>query len=259
MRYGFKILSISLFGAACVLSSVHPAQAIIEQGYSHDQVRATIPWYVIGNDQERLADLNFIEGMRPHHAGALSMSEEYLADPDARNARLKQLAGGIIHNQTFEIAIMDMIEGHQKGNADAPDGSWRQVSERDMDQKLKFYRAPMPGPLDRFYGDQGVSKRDVEFAKSMIIHHEGALVMAQDYLDGPHSNGYLARLCLDILTDQAQEIAYMHSIINEYAGNPDEIKIDASMIHGMDGMAHMMLDGGNDIAKGAPHKMHHGH
>ena len=52
---------------------------------------------------EQQADMGFINGMRPHHAGALSMSKEYLADKNSSNIKLKALAGGIIKNQTFEI------------------------------------------------------------------------------------------------------------------------------------------------------------
>lgn len=238
MTFSKSIFSLSAFAVA--LGFVQPAHAVIEETYTHHEDRVTTPWYAVTDSEKRAADLHFIEGMRPHHAGALTMSEAYLADPDAQNARLKQLAKGIIHNQTFEIAVMDMIEGHQKANQEADAQGFQQVAERDMVQKLVFWRAPMPGPLDRFYGDQGVSARDVQFAKAMIIHHEGALVMAQDYLDEPHSNGYLARLCLDILVDQAQEISYMRSIIDEYPGDADAVKISASMIHGMEGMAHMM-------------------
>ncbi len=228
------------------------ALAGVETSYTHKKDRITTPWYANNSAQEKAADLAFIKHMRPHHAGALSMSKEYLADPEAQNARLKQLARGIIHNQSFEIAVMDNIEAHQNSN-DA-DGSMEQVAEKDMVQKLVFWRAPMPGPLDRLYGDQGVSARDVQFAKAMIIHHEGALVMTQDYLQGPASNGYLRRLGLDILVDQSQEIAYMHSIIDEYPGDADEVKITASMIHGMEGMEHMLPG-----HKGGHESSHHGH
>ena len=199
----------------------------MESSYTHEHDRVSTPWYIANTQASQSADLAFIKNMRPHHAGALSMSEEYLADPMARNARLQQLSRGIMHNQTFEIAVMDMIEQHQ--SAAQADARIEIVAEKDMAQKLVFWRAPMPGPMDRLYGDQSVSERDVQFAKAMIIHHEGALVMAQDYLDGDSRNGYLRRLCLDILRDQAQEIAYMHSIIDLYEGDADAIEISADM------------------------------
>ena len=232
--------------AGFVAGFAAPAFPGVETTYTHKEDRVTFPWYSPSSAEARNADLHFIAGMRPHHAGALSMSKEYLADPDAKNVRLKQLAKGIIHNQTFEIAVMDNIEDHQNTAAQSPDGGLKQVAERDMVQKLVFWRAPMPGPLDRLYGDQGVSARDVQFAKAMSVHHAAALVMAQDYLDGLSNNGYLQRLCLDILVDQEQEIAYMQSVIDEYDGDPDAVKIDASMIHGMGAMKHM-LPGHHDM------------
>lgn len=246
-----KFLMISVL----CMSFAAPVFAAVETTYTHEEDRVSIPWYVANNAEGKAADLGFIKDMSPHHKGALSMSKEYLADPKAQNVRLQQLAKGIIHNQTFEITVMDMIKNHQ--NDAKADGSMELVAEKEMAQKLVFWRAPMPGPLDRYYGDQGVSARDVQFAKVMIIHHEGALVMAQDYINGPANNGYLRRLCLDILVDQSQEIAYMHSIVDEYPGNPDDVKIDASMIHGMEGMEHMMP--GHEGAKhGGGHHGHHG-
>lgn len=243
------ILFVTVFGF------IAPALAQVEGSYTHEHDRVSTPWYIANTAQSQAADLAFIEHMRPHHAGALSMSIEYLADPNAQNARLQQLARGIMHNQEFEIAVMDMIEGYQQGAR--ADGSIEQVAEKDMAQKLVFWRAPMPGPLDRFYGDAGVSARDVQFAKAMIIHHEGALVMARDYLDGPSRNGYLRLLCLDILRDQANEIAYMHSIIDLYDGDADAVEISADMIHGMEGMEHMLpgYEGGH--AHHAHHNAHH--
>ncbi len=228
-----------------------PAFAIIEASYTHHKDRISTPWYVKNTSKTKARDLAFIKHMSPHHKGALSMSKEYLTDPAARNVRLQQLARGIIHNQEFEITVMDMIKTYQEGNK--ANGSWEQVAEKDMAQKLVFWRAPLPSILDRSHGDQSVSASDVSFAKAMIIHHEGALVMAQGYLDKGSNNGYLRRLCLDILVDQANEIAYMHSIIDEYAGNPDDIVITADMIHGMEGMEHMLpgYEGGH-----AHHHMH---
>ncbi len=79
----------------------------------------------------------------------------------------------------------------------------------------------------------------VRFAKAMIIHHEGALDMANAYLADPDANnGYLKLMSLDILRDQRMEIDLMKSIIGKYAGNPDDVKIDPSMVHGMDHMMH---------------------
>ena len=213
-----------------------PAIAGVESGYSGGP-KLTTPWYGRVTEATRQADLSFIAGMRPHHAGALTMSEQYLSDPDARKASLKQLARGIIRNQTFEIAMLDRVESYLSPPVTGERGDYRQIADRDIDQERRYYRSPAPGPLDNEIAE--ISARDVQFAKAMIIHHQAALDMAHDYLDDPNgANGYLELMCLDILIDQSQEIALMQSIIDRFPGDPDSVKIDSSMIHGMEGMKH---------------------
>lgn len=229
---------------AVLLLTQAPALAAVEPSYDPGKPLAVTPWYGMAGPAQIAADQNFVTGMRPHHAGALTMSESYLADPGASNARLKQLARGIIHNQRFEIAMLDTVQHHLHASTD--DMTRQRIATGNLSQAKRFYRAPMPGPLDAWAGPRDVSRRDVEFAKAMIIHHQGALDMARDYLNNPDAkNNYLELMCLDILLDQAQEIALMQSIIDAYPGNPDDIKIDPSMIHGMDGMNH---GGGHDSA-----------
>jgi len=226
----------------CLLLSTiafpQPAPAAIEPGFTSGP-KLTTPWYGRVTEGKRQSDLAFIAGMRPHHAGALTMSQDYLSDPEAKNARLMQLARGIIENQTFEIGMLDQVEHYMSAPVSNPRGDYRQIADRNLAQKQRFYRAPAPGPLDNLAGAKDVSPRDVQFSKAMIIHHQAALDMAHDYLNDPNGgNGYLELMCLDILVDQSQEIALMQSIIAQYPGNPDDVKIDSSMIHGMDGMAH---------------------
>jgi uncharacterized protein (DUF305 family) len=225
------------------------AQAALEPGYNPGP-RLGTPWYGYVGAAERAADLDFIKGMRPHHAGALTMSDEYLNDRDARNPALKSLAEGIIRNQTFEIGMLDKVETFMQPPAPEGTRSLRQIAVKDLGQRQKFIRSVSPSHLAQRMEAQDVSVRDVQFAKAMIVHHQAALDMAHDYLADPAArNGYLELMCLDILVDQSQEIALMHAIIHNYKGNADAIKIDDSMVHGMEGMKH----GGK---QGAQHKGH---
>jgi uncharacterized protein (DUF305 family) len=251
--YGMSVKSLLLSGVVLGMLAA-PAFAGVEETYNPDKPYAVTPWY----GKAGAADLDFIAGMRPHHAGALTMSEEYLKDPQAENAGLKQLARGIIHNQTFEIGVLDNAESHIGQLADDGTG---QIAANGQVQKEKFFRAPMPGPLDIFAGPTTVSARDVQFAKAMVIHHQAAVDMCGDYLENPEAHsGYLQQMCLDIIRDQKQEIGYMNGVVARYAGDPDAVKIDASMIHGMEGMKHtgmnhndMNMDGHK--AMPAHHKM----
>lgn len=228
------VFNILLIGALLMPAT---AFAAVEENYDPAKPAVTTPWFGRVGPEHQRADLSFIDGMRPHHAGALSMSQEYLKNPNARSGMLKSLARGIMHNQSFEILMLDTVEGHMKKPV-VKEGM-RQIATKGLAQRERFTRMPMPGPIDRWTTDPGVSAEDVRFAKAMIVHHEGALVMAQDYLDDPAAdNLYLRLLCLDILTDQKQEIAFMQSIVDSYDGDADAIVITPDMVHGMDGMKH---------------------
>jgi hypothetical protein len=56
------------------------------------------------------ADLDYVRGMREHHAGALTMSEDYLAK--GASPVLRGMANAIITNQRFEIAVLDEVRRH---------------------------------------------------------------------------------------------------------------------------------------------------
>lgn len=227
-KFIYSICLIFLLQAGPVLAAVEP-------DYDPSKPPVTTPWFGAVGAAERKADLDFIKGMHPHHAGALTMSQDYLRSKDASDPRLQKLAKGIIRNQTFEIGMLKTVETLMTPPAPQTGTEWRQVAIRGLAQKQKFVRAPLPV----LWGGGPVSKRDVQFAKAMIVHHEGALTMCRDYLgQASASNKYLRLLCVDILKDQALDISFMKSVIADYPGNPDEVKIDASMIHGMEGMSH---------------------
>jgi uncharacterized protein (DUF305 family) len=178
--------------------------------------------------------------MRAHHEGALSMSREYLSDPGRSSPLLQALARAIIANQTFEIRMLDEVAR----NLDRPPvrlGPFGAALQPQATEGLagaqRFFKEPIPGPLAHAIGPVG--ERDVQFAKAMIVHHEGAVEMARAYHANPDArNGYLGLMNVDITTDQAQEIALMRRVIAAYAGDPEAVRVDPSMVHGMEGMRH---------------------
>jgi uncharacterized protein (DUF305 family) len=228
------------------------AFAAVGEDYDPDRGPVTTTWYGPVNPAALQADRDYIAGMRPHHAGALTMSQEYLADPEATNPVLRHLAQAIIQNQRYEIGLLDEV-GRR---LDAPPVTYNlglfrvtlqpQATE-GLAQTQRFLKAPIPGPL--LLGAGPVSERDVQFAKSMTIHHQGALDMAKAYNANPTArNGFLRLLNVDIVTDQSQEIALMRRVIAAYPGNADAVQVPASMVHGMEGMAH---GGGGHAGHGA--------
>ncbi len=218
--------------------------SLIEPDYRPEQPAITTPWYEKYGLENFKANMEFIASMRPHHAGGLTMSQEYLQDEEKSSIRLQRLAKGIIDNQTFEIMMLDEVEKRITAiDFDKnPAPALRQVATQGLAQKQRFVRTAIPSLFDD--SSASVTAEDVRFAKAMIIHHEGALVMCDAYLGDPFAtNGYLERMCLDILRDQTQEIELMHDIIGQYDGDPDLIIIEPHMVHGMDGMMHHMMSG----------------
>lgn len=240
--------------AGLIMLMPSPVFAQVEDDYFPPEPRATTPWIEWVTAGNIATDLEFIEGMRPHHAGALPMSEDYLADKNASSGRLKGLAKGIIKNQSFEIGVMHRLEELLKAAPVSDKAVLAQVAEKGLAQKQKFSHAPAPSIRQNPMANDVVSKRDVAFAKAMIVHHEGALDMCHDYLGNPLAvNGYMELLCLDILTSQSYEIALMHDVISEYPGDTANIKPSAIL-----GMEHMNHGQHKKPAKSAS-PSHHNH
>ena len=252
-----KMLTLSVLAAGCTYFAAPANATLVEPNYTHTEPYVTTPWFEMYSHDNYLADDAFITGMRPHHEGALSMSQDYLASDKKSSKRMQRLAKGIIHNQKFEILMLDEIE-HQISKVDFSESKAArkaQVATEGLSQREKFIRIAMPS---LWGSENNVSEEDVRFAKAMIVHHEGALVMCDQYLQDPRSgNGYLQRMCLDILRDQTQEIALMRDIISDYAGNPDDVVVDPSMVHGMEGMMHG--DMASEMVSEKPHGDHMSH
>jgi len=190
------------------------------------------------------ADREYVRGMRPHHAGALTMSEEYLRDPQARNPDLRRLAQAIIVNQAFEIGLLDDVarkldEAPRVLDLGLVRLAMRPEGTEGLGQQWRFIRQPVP-VLTGTGGE--VSERDVRFAKAMMVHHGAALDMARAYNSNPAArNNFIGLLNVHIITDQAQEIALMRNVVAAYPGDADAVRVDPSDVHGMGG--HMAMPG----------------
>jgi uncharacterized protein (DUF305 family) len=242
---GRRVLRQTLLATAAVLAvaaTAPAASAAVGEDYDSDRGPVTTTWYGPVNAAALQADRDYIVGMRPHHAGALTMSQEYLADPGATNPVLRHLAQAIVQNQRYEIGLLDEV-GRR---LDAPPVTYNfglfrvtlqpQATE-GLAQTQRFLKAPIPGPL--VFGAGSIGERDVQFAKAMTIHHQGALDMAKAYNASPNArNGFLRLLNVDIVADQSQEIALMRRVVAAYSGDAAAVQVPASMVHGMEGMSH---------------------
>ncbi|WP_159347425.1 DUF305 domain-containing protein [Roseomonas harenae] len=250
---------------AAVLLGASPASAMVSEGYEPGRSPVLSHSYSLlpadALEQSLKADRDYLSGMRPHHAGALSMSEEYLADPQSSSPLLRELAQAIIQNQRYEIALLEEVarkldQPPRMVNLGFARFAIQPAGTEGLAQRYRIFRAPIPGPLTPVQTtDRLVTMRDVQFAKAMTTHHQGALEMARAYQANPDGrNTFLGLLNVDIITDQAQEIALMRRAITAYPGDADAVPVPASMIHGMEGMSH-----GAHGGPASPKSPHAGH
>lgn len=230
--------AIPLALLAALMAFPRPAAAVIEPDYERGATQPLTTWYRLPSPSAMKVDQDYVGGMRPHHAGALIMSRDYLADPASSSPLLRELARAIIVNQRFEVLLLDQVAVNlAQPPVNGPFGIRLQpMATEGLAQALLFRREPIPGVLSG-YATGPVTARDVQFAKAMTIHHQGALDMARAYHANPDArNGFLGLFNVDVIVDQSNEIALMRRVVTQYPGDASAIKLDPSMIHGMEGM-----------------------
>ena len=132
----------------------------------------------------------FIEEMIPHHQEAVDTAKQVVAR--GNDADTKKLAEGIITAQEKEIADMK---------------SWYKTWYGEEYTDKKTY-TPMMGDLSKLSG----TELDKTFLEDMIMHHMGALMMAQGvstYVE--HQE--IKTLVNAIVQTQSDEITTMRSIL----------------------------------------------
>ncbi|WP_052389505.1 DUF305 domain-containing protein [Belnapia moabensis] len=248
-RLPLRLTLAAAVAATALLTAGSPARAMVGEQYEPGTSPVTTTSYSVMSPEALAAavkaDRDYVTGMRAHHAGALSMSQEYLADANASNPALKELAQAIVHKQQFEIGLLDEVARNLDRPARVVNLGFARFAIQSgategLGQRDRFMKYPVPGPLAAvFSGNAPVTECDVQFAKAMTTHHQGALDMARAYqADRNGRNTFLGLLNVDIVTDQTQEIALMRRVIAAYPGNADAVQVPASMVHGMEGMSH---------------------
>ncbi len=140
-------------------------------------------------------DMDFLQGMIPHHQGAIEMSKVVLQF--GKDPEVKTLAENVIKAQEGEIAFMKawieksdkskLVESPEaaKGNGDA------------MNAMMKN--------MVMTYSDDA----DVDYIKGMIPHHQGAIDMAKVALQFAKDPAVL-KLAGEVVKAQEGEISFMN-------------------------------------------------
>ncbi|AFY36021.1 DUF305 domain-containing protein [Calothrix sp. PCC 7507] len=119
-------------------------------------------------------DLRFIDGMIPHHQGAIVMAKE--AQQKSQRPEIKKLADEIIKAQNQEISQMKQWRtawypkaGDKPMAYDAKMGHMMEMSSEQMQAMMMNMNL---GAADQDF--------DLRFINAMIPHHEAAVIMAKD-------------------------------------------------------------------------------
>lgn len=165
------------FGASAASASEYIADSSEEH-----HVPVVVRDFFFGRDAAERAmrtDLEYTQMMARHHQGAVDMAVYYLNDARGTNPVIRRLSRSIIHNQDFEIAVLDVIRTHV-GVGPQPVGLLGLVSlPRGFDgleHVWQFTRAGTPSIVDIWLSPGlRVSDFDVQFARPMIEHHSAAV------------------------------------------------------------------------------------
>ena len=138
------------------------------------------------------SEREFLQGMIPHHLEAVDTAKEVIARGGS-TPEIKKLANDIVVAQEKEIAMM---KGWYQ--------NWYGVAY-DVDKNAYT-------PMMRNLGNLSGATLDKVFLEDMIMHHEGALMMAQSVQ--PYiKNQEITALTTAIMETQTKEITLMKKLL----------------------------------------------
>lgn len=159
------------------------------------------------------ADVDFMQGMIPHHAQAILISK-WAPTHDASEG-LQRFAERVVVAQGDEIALMRTWLADRGEFVPAEDATHHRMNMNGMQHDML-----MPGMLSPEELAQLDKARGVEFDRLfltfMIRHHQGAMDMVNKLFasDGAGQDETVFRLGSDIYADQSSEVRRMQAMLD---------------------------------------------
>ncbi len=160
-------------------------------------------------DENQPFDLQFIDQMTMHHEGAIMSSEMMIGD--SQRPELRQLAADIQKSQSEQIDQMQQFRKQWYPDAEQTSGMPAGMMGQMMGDGTAMQQM-MGGSMQEVMGGDAT---DAMFLRMMIPHHQMAVDMADQALDGNAEHRELADLAQTIRDEQSAEIEFMQGYLDE--------------------------------------------
>lgn len=186
-------------------SSVSNSSDISDFTAEEDMLMHQMMEEMMNIEQSGSADIDFLQGMIPHHRCAIEISESYLSH-NPENANMKALAQNIISLQQEEINTMNsLISSITETDAADP-------------EKADYYQYEYTKLMHTSHSHNTNEYNSVDhaFADGMIEHHQMAVDMSNIILRYS-DNEEVKALAENIISTQEEEIQEMNNFLNSLA------------------------------------------
>jgi len=198
----FSVAACSNSGGTARSADVASTTSAMPSGMDHGSMSSGSMNMSLGPKNESF-DLLFIDGMTPHHTGAIVMAQEALAK--SQRPEIKQLAQSIIEAQQKEIS--QMKQWRQAWYPAA--GDTAMMYDAQMGHTMPMSAEMKSSMMMNMNLGSADDQFDLRFLNAMIPHHQGALTMAKEALE-KSDRPEVKQLAQNILTSQQSEIDQMN-------------------------------------------------
>lgn len=208
-RIGAALL-VAIAASSCASSGSEPAARIVQPGAPGEATRVLASAEAAEMERPRHgeADVRFMQGMIPHHAQAIEMSDLVVGRTDDEGIRL--LARRIDISQKDEIRLMERwLTSRGEALPSEATGAMGGPEHGLMPGMLT------PDEMSQLAASHG-AEFDRLFLEGMIAHHQGALTMVGELFSavGGGQETDVHRFASDVDADQDMEIQRMRSMLN---------------------------------------------